>query len=70
MSLVLHSHPLSSYCWKVLIALYENGTPFEARMVNLGDAQARAAYAALWPTAKIPLLQDGDKIVPETSIQI
>jgi len=70
MSLTLHYHPLSSYCWKVLIALYENGAPFEARNVNLGDPAARAAYAALWPTAKIPLLVDGERVVPETSIQI
>lgn len=70
MALTLHYHPLSSYCWKVLIALYENGAPFEARLVNLGDPAARAAYAALWPTAKIPLLVDGERVVPETSIQI
>ncbi|MCE4556153.1 glutathione S-transferase family protein [Pelomonas sp. P8] len=70
MSLTLYSHPLSSYCWKVLIALYENGTPFEARLVNLGDPTERAAYAALWPTAKIPLLVDSERIVPETSVQI
>lgn len=70
MSLVLHYHPLSSCCWKVLIALYEQGTAFEARMVNLGDPAAREAYARLWPTAKIPLLVDGDRVVPETSIQI
>ncbi len=70
MSLTLHYHPLSSYCWKVLIALYENGAPFEPRLVNLGDPAARAAYAALWPTAKIPLLVDGERVVPETSIQI
>jgi len=70
MALTLHQHPLSSHCWKVLIALYEHGTPFEARLVNLGDAAERAAYAALWPTAKIPLLVDGDRVVPETSLQI
>lgn len=72
MSLILHSHPLSSYCQKVLIALYENATPFTAEMVNLGDPAARAAYAGLWPTAKIPLLQDTARgqIVPETSIMI
>ena len=28
MSLTLHFHPLSSFCHKALIALYENGTPF------------------------------------------
>jgi len=70
MSLTLHYHPLSSCCWKTLIALYELGTPFEPLMVNLGDPEARAAYAALWPTAKIPLLQDGERVVPETSLQI
>lgn len=70
MALTLHYHPLSSYCWKLLIALAENGTPFEPRIVNLGDPAERAAYAALWPTAKIPLLVDGDRVVPETSIQI
>ncbi len=70
MALVLHSHPLSSYCWKVLIALYESGAPFTAEMVNFGDPAAKAAYAALWPTCKIPLLQDGARIVPETSVQI
>jgi len=70
MSLILHSHPLASYCWKVLIALYEKDVPFEARMVNLGDPEARAAFEALWPTAKIPLLEDDDRVVPETSIMI
>ena len=70
MALTLHYHPLSSYCWKVLIAFYENGADFEARMVDFGDADGRATFQALWPTAKIPLLVDGDRIVPETSIQI
>jgi glutathione S-transferase len=28
MPLKLYYHPLSSYCHKVLIALYENATPF------------------------------------------
>lgn len=70
MALTLYSHPLSSFCWKVIIALYENGAPFEAKMVNLGDPAERAAFAGLWPTAKIPLLTDGDRVVPETSIQM
>jgi glutathione S-transferase len=70
MSLVLHYHPLSSYCWKVQIGLYELGAQFEARVVNLGDPQLRAAFEALWPTAKIPLLEDGGRVVPETSVQL
>ncbi len=70
MALILHYHPLSSYCWKVLIALWEKGADFEARMVDFGDPEAKAAFQALWPTAKIPLLEDDGRIVPETSIQI
>ena len=72
MSLTLHMHPLSSYCWKVLIALYENDTPFEARLVDLSDPQIVAAFRALWPTTKMPLLCDAaaDRTVPETSIII
>lgn len=70
MALTLHYHPLSSHCWKLLIALDELGAPFEPRLVDLGDAAARAAHAALWPTAKIPLLVDSERVVPETAIQI
>jgi glutathione S-transferase len=68
MSLKLHYHPLSSSCWKVLIALYESGLPFEPRFLDLGDARQREEFLALWPTGKMPLLVDGDRVVPETSI--
>ena len=72
MALTLYMHPLSSYCQKVLIALYENDTAFEPKMVDLADPEARAAFVALWPTAKIPLLHDvgRGRIVPDTSIMI
>ena len=72
MSLTLHMHPLSSYCWKALIALYENDTPFEARVLDLSDPAVVAAFKALWPTTKMPLLCDTarDRAVPETSIII
>jgi glutathione S-transferase len=72
MPLTLYMHPLSSYCWKVLIALYENETPFTPKLVNFADPQQKAAFAALWPTAKIPLLEDSARarVVPETSIMI
>nr|WP_316643165.1 glutathione S-transferase family protein [uncultured Roseateles sp.] len=70
MALILHYHPLSSFCWKTLIALYERGLPFETRLVNFGDAQARAAFTDLWPTSKIPLLEDAGRVIPETSIMI
>jgi glutathione S-transferase len=70
MSLTLHFHPLSSYCHKVLIALYENGTPFEPRIVNLMDPADAAAFKKLWPCGQFPVLQDGDHMVPESSVII
>lgn len=70
--LTLHSHPFASYCWKVLVALYENDTPFEAVLVDLGDPAARAAFLQLNPLGKMPVLHDGarDRIVTESSIVI
>lgn len=72
MSLRFFFHPLASYCQKVLIALYENGTPFEPRMVDLGNEASRAAFLALWPIGKMPVLRDEarDRTVPESSIII
>jgi glutathione S-transferase len=72
MSLELYFHPLSSFCWKVLIALYENGTPFEPHIVDLGNAAAAAQFKKLWPIGKFPVLRDEarDRMVPESSIII
>ena len=70
MSLRLYFHPLSSCCQKVLVALYELGIPFDGRFLDLGDAEQRSSFLALWPTGKMPLLQDDDRVVPETSIII
>lgn len=72
MALTLYYHPLSSFCWKVLIALYENGTPFKAVSVNLGDPDERGALLKLWPVGKFPVLRDEarNQTVPESSIII
>lgn len=58
MSLTLYYHPLSSYCHKVLIALYERGLEFERRIIDLGDAADRAELAAIWPFTRFPVLRD------------
>src|ERR1700722_2563854 len=68
MAIVFYAHPFSSYSQKVLIALYENGTPFTFRVLN--DEKAFAELAALWPHKKFPVLLDGDTTVIETSIII
>ena len=72
MSLTLHFHPLASFCWKALIALYENDIPFTPNLVNLGDPDERAALVKLWGIGKFPVLRDDarNENVPESSIII
>jgi glutathione S-transferase len=72
MSLKLYFHPLSSFCQKVLTALYENETPFEPHIVDLFDAVSAAAFKKIWPIGKFPVLRDEakDRTVPESSIII
>jgi glutathione S-transferase len=70
MSLTLYYHPLASFCHKVLIALYENETPFEPRLVDLADPGSSAEMLAHWPVGKFPVLRDHrrERTVPETTI--
>ncbi len=72
MTLRLFYHPLSSFCHKALIALYENDIAFEPVSVNLADAQSSAEMRALWPVAKFPVLRDEARgqTVPEASVII
>lgn len=72
MTLKLYFHPLASFCWKPLIALYENAAAFEPVIVNLGDEASRTAFAAVWPLAKMPVLRDEarDCTVAESSIVV
>jgi glutathione S-transferase len=72
MTLKLHYHPLSSFCWKALIALYENDTKFEPVLVDLSNPVDRDAFRKLWPIGKFPVLQDEARewMVPESSIII
>ncbi|ABS64537.1 Glutathione S-transferase domain [Parvibaculum lavamentivorans DS-1] len=68
MPLTLYAHPFSSYCQKVLMALWENDTPFAYR--HLEEPGASEELAKLWPIAKFPVLVDGDRTIAETSIII
>ena len=70
MSLKLYAHPFSSYCQKVLIALYENDTPFEWRLLEEAAPQVMAEHAELWPLKRFPVLLDGDQVLAESSIII
>lgn len=70
MSMQFHYHPLSSFCWKVLIALYEKNAAFEPVLVNLGDPAQEAAFRKLSPLRKMPAIVNGDDVVNESSIEI
>ena len=61
----LYAHPFSSYSQKVLIALYENATPFEYR--SLEEPSANAELASLWPLKRFPILVDQGHTILETS---
>ena len=72
MALVLHFHPLSSFCQKVVVALYEKGTAFTPHLVDLMTEGPRAAFYELWPIGKFPVLRDDERnlTVPESSVII
>ncbi|WP_426700031.1 glutathione S-transferase family protein [Rhodanobacter sp. Col0626] len=70
MILKLYAHPFSSYTQKALIALYENGTPFEWYLLSPDNPGTMKEFDALWPLKRFPLLRDGDRTVVEASIII
>lgn len=65
-----YGHPFSSYSWKVLIALYENGTPFENKPLTQDAPHNYAELSALWPHRKFPVLVDGARVLIESSVII
>ncbi|MBB1061301.1 glutathione S-transferase family protein [Marilutibacter spongiae] len=70
MTLQLYAHPFSSYCQKALVALYENATPFEFRMLSPEHPSHVREFEAFWPIKRFPLLRDGARVVPEATIII
>lgn len=71
MTLKLYYHPLASYCWKALIALYENDHSFDKQSVDLMIPHERETFAKLSPFTKFPLLEDparGARIAESTTI--
>ena len=66
MSLQLFAHPFSSYCQKVLIALWADETPFEYRMLDpdhpeniaeLEGALAVRASSRSWSTTGVSVIE-------------
>ena len=67
MSLQLFGHPFSSYTWKVLIALWADGTPFKFRMLGPDHPENGDELRRRWPFGQFPLLVDGDRSVVEAT---
>ena len=67
MTLQLYAHPFSSYCQKVLIALWADGTEFEYRMLDQEHPENFAELKQRWPFGLFPLLVDGGETVVETT---
>lgn len=65
--LQLHGHAFSSYCWKALIALYANSTPFEFVQMA-GDLPLSEQFPGkMHPGGHIPVLVDGDSVIVEAT---
>nr|MBA2466775.1 glutathione S-transferase family protein [Sphingomonas sp.] len=67
MSLQLFAHPFSSYCQKVLIALWSDGTAFEYRLLEQDHPENMAELKSRWPFGQFPLLVDKGRTVVETT---
>ena len=67
MALELYAHPFSSYSQKVLIALYENGTPFQWRLLAPEQPDIYRTFVGFWPMKRFPVLVEDGRIVPEAT---
>ena len=65
--LELYAHPFSSYCQKVLIALWADGTEFEYRLLEQDHPENFAELKRRWPFGLFPLLVDDGETVVETT---
>jgi glutathione S-transferase len=70
MSLQLFAHPFSSYCQKVLIALYADGTEFEYKLLEQDHPENMAELKRRWPLGKFPVVVDDGETIAETSVII
>jgi glutathione S-transferase len=72
MALTLYYHPLASFCWKALIALYEYETPFTPHLVDLGNETSRSDFLKVWPMGQFPVLREAEsgKVIPQSSVII
>jgi glutathione S-transferase len=65
--LKLYAHPLSPHSRKVHFALEEAGVPYTYQLVDLPKGEQRgAAFRARNAVGKVPVLEDGEFLLPES----
>ena len=63
----LYAHPFSSYCQKVLTALYENATPYDYCTLGPDQKAHEHRLTELWPLRKFPVLADRGRTILEST---
>jgi glutathione S-transferase len=66
----LFYYPHAPYSRKVLLAAYERGVSFERELSLPWDGEHRKKLRAVHPLATLPLLEDGDDLVTESSLEV
>lgn len=57
----------SPFAWTTLLALEVKGIPYESRLLSFSDGDLKTPeFLALNPRGKVPVLRDGDFVLPES----
>jgi glutathione S-transferase len=68
MALTLYMHPVSTACRPVSLFVAEKKLPVTEKVVDLANGEQRgAAFTALNPNGQVPVLEDGDFRMTESS---
>ena len=68
-ALVLHEYPASGNCYKIRLVAAYLGLPLEGRSYDILKGETRTAefLRDVNPNGRIPVLQDGDRLLPESN---
>ena len=68
-ALVLHEYPASGNCYKIRLTAAHLGLTLERRSYNILKGETRTAefLATINPNGRIPVLQNGDLMLPESN---
>lgn len=69
MSLILHEDPRSGNCYKIRLTAAHLGIPVERRFHDImkGETRTPEFLASVNANGRIPVLQDGDRFLPESN---